>query len=101
MAKNNLIAKPPARPIDTGALDAFINAAPDVAANAMPAPVASPPTGDLPRELRKRKEPITVTVAPHILAAFDKVANGMGLSRAAALGMAMNMFLKEHEKGRG
>lgn len=102
MRKHTLITKPaPAPAASSDALDAFVNGAPDAGAErkAEPAKVAQPDV-ELPRELRKRKEPITVTVAPHILHAFDKTAASMGLSRAAALGMAMNMFLQEHEKGR-
>lgn len=61
----------------------------ELPATAPVATVAGNDAGKVPRSLRKRKEPITVTVDPVILDDFDKMAQAAGLSRAAALGLAM------------
>lgn len=77
----------------------FISGAPDERP-AVPAPAAAAPAAAagqadpaVPRKLRKRKEPVTMTLDPVILADFDEVASEMGLSRAAATGMAMRDFV--------
>ena len=68
-------------------------AAPAPAAAAAPAAAVGQADPAVPRKLRKRKEPVTMTLDPVILADFDEVASEMGLSRAAATGMAMRDFV--------
>jgi hypothetical protein len=89
------------------AADRFINKAPDEKAGAaapaaasQPAAAAAQPDPVLPRTLRKRKEPVTMTLDPGILAEFDELAATMGLSRAAATGMAMRRMIDEEKKKR-
>jgi len=82
----------------------FINQAPDVKPAAAPEvpgqPAAAQPDPVVPRTLRKRKEPVTMTLDPGILAEFDELAATMGLSRAAATGMAMRRMIDEEKKKR-
>lgn len=100
------IAPKPTRPqVSDEAADRFINQAPDEKAGAAaPAaasqPAAAQPDPGLPRTLRKRKEPVTMTLDPGILAEFDELAATMGLSRAAATGMAMRRMIDEEKKKR-
>ena len=84
----------PQRPdVSDDVADRFINQAPDAAVPAPGQPAAAAqPDQEVPRKLRKRKEPVTMTLDPVILSDFDEVANEMGLSRAAATGMAMKEF---------
>ncbi|GGY12742.1 hypothetical protein GCM10007386_48800 [Pseudoduganella dura] len=105
---NTKIVPKPARPQPSEAeVQRFIAGAPDaqpVAATTVAVVPATEPapqltvSGDVPRTLRKRKEPITVTVDPQILADFDKTAQGRGLSRAAALGLAMQDWVASERK---
>jgi hypothetical protein len=115
------IVTKPSRPQPTEEqIRKFISAAPDElpVASQPPDPAAPAPThpaaaapsypsvsapeltaaGDAPRALRKRKEPITVTIDPVILDEFDKMAKLNGLSRAAALGLAMRMWTSAEKK---
>ena len=100
---SKLIARPPRLPAAADALDAFVSAAPDSgvsmpAPQAAAAPAAPAPDEKLPRQVRKRKEAITVTVDPGLLHRFDLLAQEMGLSRASAIGLAMHRFI-EAERG--
>lgn len=108
MATGSKLVTKPQRPQPTDAqVEAFINRAPD-AEKLAPAPAApvAPATaaasltasGKVPRELRKRKEPITVTVAPALLVEFDDVAASLGVSRAAGLAMAMRHFIDAEKR---
>lgn len=98
----------PTRPqVSDEAADRFINQAPDEKAGAaapaapsQPGAAAAQPVPVLPRALRKRKEPVTMTLDPGILAEFDELAATMGLSRAAATGMAMRRMIDEEKKKR-
>lgn len=101
------IAPKPTRPqVSDEVADRFINQAPDEKPAAAPAPAASSqpasaqPDPVVPRTLRKRKEPVTMTLDPGILAEFDELAATMGLSRAAATGMAMRRMIDEEKKKR-
>lgn len=99
------IATKPTRPqVSDEVADRFINQAPDEKPAAAPAapsqPAAAQPAPVLPRTLRKRKEPVTMTLDPGILAEFDELAATMGLSRAAATGMAMRRMIDEEKKKR-
>jgi hypothetical protein len=76
----------------------FISGAPDEKVGAPAAPAKAEPA--VPRTLRKRKEPVTMTLDPGILAEFDELAATMGLSRAAATGMAMRRMIDEEKKKR-
>jgi hypothetical protein len=103
MATSKLVSKP-IRPAPTDAqVDAFIAAAPDSLPPAVSKIQPGPPAAlsDVPRELRKRKEPITVTVSPDILVQFDRIAASLGLSRAAALGLAMTRFIALEKREAG
>lgn len=100
---SKLIPRPPRLPTAPDALDAFVSGAPDSgvpapAPQTAAVPAAAAPNEKLPRQVRKRKEPITVTVDPGLLHRFDQLAQEMGLSRASALGLAMHRFL-EAERG--
>lgn len=108
MNKPKLVTKPVRPAASSDAMDAFVAGAPDSTERALaqapaaaqaPAPAAV--AADVPRALRKRKEPITVTVDPSILDDFDQDAAYLGLSRAGALGMAMKMWSEEQRKRRG
>lgn len=99
--------KPARQQVSDEAADRFINKAPDEkagaaapAAPAQPASAAAQTDPALPRALRKRKEPVTMTLDPGILAEFDELAATMGLSRAAATGMAMRRMIDEEKKKR-
>lgn len=111
MSGNPKIIPKPVRPqASEDQFQRFISGAPDEKPVATaPAAVAPPvleaapaaqltPAGDVPRTLRKRKEPITVTVDPQILSDFDKHAQARGLSRAAALGLAMQDWAAAERK---
>jgi hypothetical protein len=58
----------------TQAVEAFIGAAPDAARKGV---------------IRGRKEQITLTIAPELLAKVDELANKMGQSRAALINRAI------------
>lgn len=84
---------------------AFIGNAPDEKPAAPVAPAAAPAVAAeiapaLPRALRRRKEPVTMTLDPGILEEFDQLAANMGLSRAAATGMAMRRMIDEEKAKR-
>lgn len=98
------IPQKPVRPqqLSDEAAERFISGAPDekpTAPPATPTPAAQPDPV-VPRTLRKRKEPVTMTLDPAILAEFDELAAGMGLSRAAATGMAMRRMIDEEKAKR-
>jgi hypothetical protein len=59
---------------DTKATDAFIGSAPDAARKGV---------------IRGRKEQITLTIAPELLAKIDDMASRMGQSRAALINRAI------------
>lgn len=94
--------KPVRHPVSDEVADRFINQAPDEKPAAGPAapsqPAAAQPDPVLPRALRKRKEPVTMTLDPGILGEFDELAATMGLSRAAATGMAMRRMIDEEKR---
>lgn len=96
--------KPVRPPVSDEVADRFINQAPDEKPAVAPAvasqPAAAQPDPVVPRTLRKRKEPVTMTLDPGILAEFDELAATMGLSRAAATGMAMRRMIDEEKKKR-
>jgi len=95
--------KPTLPQVSDEAADRFINQAPDEKVGAAAPAAASQPAAaqpGLPRTLRKRKEPVTMTLDPGILAEFDELAATMGLSRAAATGMAMRRMIDEEKKKR-
>jgi uncharacterized protein (DUF4415 family) len=79
---------------------AFIGNAPDAKPAAPVAPPAAESAPALPRALRKRKEPVTMTLDPVILDEFDQLAANMGLSRAAATGVAMRRMIDEEKAKR-
>jgi hypothetical protein len=87
------IAKKPARPVEApkgASLDAFIDGAPD--AKTQPAAAAvGRPKGSSDR-LVGRKKPVTFTVAPALLEAFDQYADSHGLSRNEALAISMQLL---------
>lgn len=106
MTNSKIVARPPRSPAIEAQLQKMIHGADNVAEpSAPPAPPAAvvpaaKEVADVPRSLRKRKEPITVTVDPQILEEFDGEAGYLGLSRAGALGMAMKMWVEDQRKRR-
>jgi hypothetical protein len=69
------INRPPAlRKDNHKAADAFIGSAPDARRKGV---------------IRGRKEQITLTIAPELLAKVDSIANRMGQSRAAVINRAI------------
>lgn len=105
MEQRKIPTKPQRPQVSDEAAERFINQAPDE--KPVPAPtaagsgvVAAAPDPGLPRALRKRKEPVTMTLDPGILAEFDQLAASMGLSRAAATGMAMRRMIDEEKSKR-
>jgi hypothetical protein len=105
--ERRIAPKPTRPPVSDEAADRFIKDAPDekqAAPAAAPAaasqPAAAQPDPVVPRALRKRKEPVTMTLDPGILAEFDELAATMGLSRAAATGMAMRRMIDEEKAKR-
>lgn len=110
MSNAKIVARPARSPAAEAQLQKLIEGADNVAApSTPPVPAASAPAmvtaapaadADVPRNLRKRKEPITVTVDPQILVEFDKEAAHLGLSRAGALGMAMKLWVEDQRKRR-
>lgn len=101
MTQHRRIPAKPTRPaLSEEQAAAFISNAPDEKPAAGVAPVAADPAPALPRALRKRKEPVTMTLDPGILEEFDQLAASMGLSRAAATGMAMRRMIDEEKAKR-
>jgi hypothetical protein len=87
---------------------AFIGQAPDeraatapAAPAAAPAAAAEPQQDKLPAKLRKAKIPVKLTLQGELLEDFDRMAGRLGLSRAAAVGMAMRLWIEDEEKKRG
>lgn len=77
----------------------FINGAPDGASApaAAPAAPAAAPGADL-LSSGARKKPISLTIDPKILAALDKKADALGLSRAAAFALAVSRFIQSEDR---
>ncbi|MBR8137208.1 CopG family transcriptional regulator [Burkholderia cenocepacia] len=71
----------------SGSPDAFIAAAPDAQASTK----AVEPTK------RSSKTPISLTVAPDLLSDVDRVAKRLGVSRAAAISMALARFVEAED----
>jgi hypothetical protein len=71
------------------AIDQFIGSAPDSAA-----PDQS--TGTIPArtQVRQKKETISLGITPTLLARVDAVAARLGISRAAAIAMAVSRFVQ-------
>lgn len=78
------ITKPKSRP----SADTFIAGAPD----------AEKPKGGV---RRGRKQQISLTIAPELLARIDELAAGLSLSRAAVITMALNRAADEGLVSRG
>ncbi|QUN53144.1 CopG family transcriptional regulator [Burkholderia cenocepacia] len=71
------------------AIDQFIGGAPDSAA-----PDQSPGTMQARTQVRQKKETISLGIAPTLLARVDAVAARLGISRAAAIAMAVSRFVQ-------
>jgi hypothetical protein len=88
------LTKKPARAAN---IDAFIQGAPD----AVPAPTAQAPVAARPAAApiaepapkASRKQGISVTMQPALLAQLDDTAQRMGLSRAAAISLAVSRLV--------
>jgi hypothetical protein len=88
--------------IDSSKVDAFISGAPDAkgqgvapAAAPAPTPAAAPvPAKPAAAPVSTRKHPISLTIAPALLARMDEAAAARGLSRAAAFADACADWLK-------
>ena len=81
--------------LSSKAAEAFINGAPDATPKSTPAPARSLDTSF---ESGGRKKPISLTIEPNILAELDRVARGLGLSRAAAFSLAVSRFIAQEKK---
>lgn len=104
MATNSkLVSKPTVRKSSEAEIDAFIKGAPDSGAAAAPPAPAARPGGageELARDPRAggRKTPISLTIDPAILAALDRKAGALGISRAAAFAVAVSRFIAAEER---
>jgi hypothetical protein len=93
-------AAPKASEQDIGA---FISKAPDAKEQgAAPAPASAPAAAPAAAPARSpaaapastRKQPISLTIAPALLARVDEAAVRLGLSRAAAVALALSRFVE-------
>jgi nucleoid-associated protein YgaU len=88
------LTKKPAR---AASIDAFIQGAPDAAqaTAAAPAAAVAKPAAPIaePAPKASRKQGISVTIQPALLAQLDDTANRMGLSRAAAISLAVSRLV--------
>jgi hypothetical protein len=89
-------AAPKASEQDIGA---FISKAPDAKEQgAAPAPAstpaAAPARSPAAAPASTRKQPISLTIAPALLARVDEAAVRLGLSRAAAVALALSRFVE-------
>lgn len=76
-----------------------LSAEPQSGAEVAPAPTETPQAEDkLPRNVRKRKEAISLTINPGLLLRLDKAAERSGISRAAAIGIAASHWVEEEER---
>jgi hypothetical protein len=77
--------------------DTFISGAPDAKGQgAAPAPAVSPAPTRAPAATpaaSSRKQAISLTIAPALLARVDNAAERLGLSRAAAIALALSRFV--------
>lgn len=82
-----------------GAVDAFINGAPDAPATPKAAPAV--PLAEQVRQAPAssgRKQLISLTIEPSILQELDRVARSLGLSRAGAVSLAVSKFIAQEKK---
>ncbi|MFL9903336.1 hypothetical protein PQR71_35270 [Paraburkholderia fungorum] len=77
---------------DPKEIETFIAGAPDAKGQGS---VSAPPTPLPPTAKRtsSRKTPISLTVAPALLARVDQAAERLGMSRAAAIALALSRFV--------
>lgn len=75
-------------------VDAFINGAPDASGKAAPAS-SRPPDPDFGGG---RKKPISLTIDSNILAELDRIARGLGISRAGAFSLAVSRFIAQEKR---
>ncbi|CAN0621085.1 CopG family transcriptional regulator [Burkholderia multivorans] len=74
------------------AISQFIGAAPDAAA------LELSPTGEpVNSPARRKKETISLGIDPDLLARVDAVAARLGVSRAAAVAMAVSRFIDSEQ----
>lgn len=98
--KSNISKKPVINP---AAADAFINRAPDAAptAQAQSTPAATPAPASKPAAIEApagRKQAISLTIDPNLLARLDNVAGKRGISRAAFFSLAVSELVAKYEK---
>ena len=79
------------RPVaaNAAAIEEFIGRAPDAG------------KGDVQEPVRRRKETISLGVDPLLLARVDALAADLGISRAAAISLAMYRFAEQEQQGTG
>lgn len=91
------ITKPaPRKPVSQEQIDRFIGGglgAPAPAVEPAPAPVARAAAPIEPAPKASRKQGISVTIQPALLAQLDDTAKRMGLSRAAAISLAVSRLV--------
>jgi hypothetical protein len=80
-------------------IGAFISKAPDAkeqgaAPAPASAPAAAPARSPAAAPASTRKQPISLTIAPALLARVDEAAVRLGLSRAAAVALALSRFVE-------
>jgi hypothetical protein len=84
--------------VSAQSVDAFINGAPDAAGKAAPAVAPVSTRSPDPELAGGRKKPISLTIEPSILAELDRVARGLGISRASAFSLAVSRFIAQEKK---
>lgn len=83
-------------------IDSFIAGGLDAPAPAAPAPAAAPVAARVPVQAAPsggRKQQISLTIEPNVLAELDGVARGLGISRAAAFSLAVSRFVASEKRG--
>lgn len=90
------LTKRPARPAN---IDEFINAAPDAVPAAAPAAKPQSKAVEPAPSAGGRKKLMSVTMQPHLIAQLDEVAQRMGLSRAAAISLAVSRLVASENRG--
>lgn len=103
--QSKIVSKPiiPGRQANEADLDKFVHGAPDVrpsspaaaAQDPAPAPSAAEPVPSIAR--RGRKEPISLTLQPDMIAKLDQARARMGgLSRPAFIALAVTKFIEQN-----
>lgn len=79
------------RPKVKKSAESFISQAPDAAADSTKKPARK-------RVMRGKKEQISLTIAPELLAELDELTSPMGQSRAGLIGLAIYRFIEQERR---